>query len=134
MENDIINTIKTKLYELEEKSRFYKLKRFEKNLMKKYRNILLSNDKKGLIDEKIKENQKKFENNIREENENFNREKELIEKEKKEKIKSIETNTKSKINENEKKYKKLLSHLDTIKNDKKKLIEFFKNSNYFKYF
>ena len=130
MENDIINTIKTKLYELEEKSRFYKLKRFEKNLMKKYRNILLSNDKKALIDEKIKENQKKFENNIREENENFYREKELIEKEKKETIKSIETNKKSKINENEKKYKKLLSHLDTIKNDKKKLIEFFKNSNY----
>jgi hypothetical protein len=131
MENDIINTIKTKLYELEEKSRVYKLKRFEKNLMKKYRNILLSNDKRGLIDEKIKENKKKFENNIREENENFYREKELIEKEKKEKIKSIETNTKSKIDENEKKYKKLLSHLDTIKNDKKKLIEFFKNSNYF---
>ena len=131
MENDIINTIKTKLYELEEKSRFYKLKRFEKNLMKKYRNILLSNDKKALIDEKLKENQKKFENNIREENENFYREKELIEKEKKETIKSIETNKKSKINENEKKYKKLLSHLDTIKNDKKKLIEFFKNSNYF---
>ena len=131
MENDIINTIKTKLYELEEKSRVYKLKRFEKNLIKKYRNILLSNDKRGLIDEKIKENQKKFENNIREENENFYREKELIEKEKKEKIKSIETNTKSKIDENEKKYKKLLSHLDTIKNDKKKLIEFFKNSNYF---
>lgn len=131
MENDIINTIKTKLYELEEKSRVYKLKRFEKNLMKKYRNILLSNDKRGLIDEKIKENQKKFENNIREENENFYREKELIEKEKKEKIKSIETNTKSKIDENEKKYKKLLSYLDTIKNDKKKLIEFFKNYNYF---
>lgn len=131
MENDIINTIKTKLYELEEKSRVYKLKRFEKNLMKKYRNILLSNDKKGLIDEKIKENQKQFENNIREENENFYREKELIEKEKKEKIKSIETNTKSKIDENEKKYKKLFSHLDTIKNDKKKLIEFFKNYNYF---
>ena len=131
MENDIINTIKTKLYELEEKSRVYKLKRFEKNLMKKYRNILLSNDKRGLIDEKIKENQKQFENNIREENENFYREKELIEKEKKEKIKSIETNTKSIIDENEKKYKKLLSHLDTIKNDKKKLIEFFKNYNYF---
>ena len=131
MENDIINTIKTKLCELEEKSRVYKLKRFEKNLMKKYRNILLSNDKRGLIDEKIKENQKKFENNIREENDNFYREKELIEKEKKEKIKSIETNTKSIIDENEKKYKKLLSHLDTIKNDKKKLIEFFKNYNYF---
>lgn len=130
MENDIINSIKSKLNELEEKSSSYKLKRFEKNLMKKYRKIL-SNDKMGLIAEIIKENQKKFENNIREEEEIFNREKELIDKEKKEKIKSIETNTKSKINENEKKYKKLLSYLDTIKNDKKKLIEFFQNSNYF---
>lgn len=130
MENDIINSIKSNLNELEEKSSSYKLKRFEKNLMKKYRKIL-SNDKMGLIAEIIKENQKKFENNIREEEEIFNREKELIDKEKKEKIKSIETNTKSKINENEKKYKKLLSYLDTIKNDKKKLIEFFQNSNYF---
>ena len=131
MENDIINTIKTKLNELVEKSRFYKLKRYEKNLMKKYRNILLSNDRKELIAEKIKENQKKFEENIREENENFYREKELIEKEKKEKIKSIEANTKSRIKENEQKYKKLLSHLDSIKNDKNKLIDFFKNANYF---
>ena len=130
MENDIINSIKSKLNELEEKSSSYKLKRFEKNLMKKYRKIL-SNYKMGLIAEIIKENQKKFENNIREEEEIFNREKELIDKEKKEKIKSIETNTKSKINENEKKYKKLLSYLDTIKNDKKKLIEFFQYSNYF---
>ena len=131
MENDIINTIKTKLNELVEKSRFYKLKRYEKNLMKKYRNILLSNDRKELIAEKIKENQKKFEENIREENENFYREKELIEKEKKEKIKSIEANTKSRINENEQKYKKLFSHLHSIKNDKNKLIDFFKNANYF---
>ena len=131
MENDIIITIKTKLNELVEKSSFYKLKRYEKNLMKKYRNILLSNDRKELIAEKIKENQKKFEENIREENENFYREKELIEKEKKEKIKSIEANTKSRINENEQKYKKLLSHLDSIKNDKNKLIDFFKNFNYF---
>ena len=53
MENDIINTIKTKLYELEEKSRFYKLKRFEKNLMKKLKktkkNLKIISEKKTKI-------------------------------------------------------------------------------------
>jgi hypothetical protein len=92
---------------------------------------LLSGDKKELIVEKMKEDQKIFEKSIQDENANFYREKELIEKEKKEKIKSIEANTKSRINENEQKYKKLLSHLDSIKNDKNKLIDFFKNFNYF---
>ncbi len=131
MDDDIINTIKTKLNELEEKSKLYKLKRYEKKMMKKYRNMLLSNDKKELIVEKMKEDQKIFEKSIQEENSNFYKEKKLIEKEKKEIIKSIEYNTKIKIVENDKKYKMLLSHLDSIQNDKKKLIDFFKNTNYF---
>ena len=131
MDDDIINTIKTKLNELEEKSKLYKLKRYEKKMMKKYRNMLLSNDKKELIVEKMKEDQKIFEKSIQEENSNFYMEKKLIEKEKKEIIKSIEYNTKIKIVENDKKYKMLLSHLDSIQNDKKKLIDFFKNTNYF---
>ena len=131
MDDDIINTIKTKLNELEEKSKLYKLKRYEKKMMKKYRNMLLSNDKKELIVEKMKEDQKIFEKSIQEENSNFYKEKKLIEKEKKEIIKSIEYNTKIKIGENDKKYKMLLSHLDSIQNDKKKLIDFFKNTNYF---
>lgn len=131
MDDDIISTIKVKLNELEEKSKLYKLKRYEKNMMKKYRNILLSGDKKELIVEKMKEDQKIFEKSIQDENANFYREKELIEKEKKEMIKSIENNKKIKIIENEKKYKMLLSYLDSIQNDKKKLIDFFKNTNYF---
>ena len=53
MENDIINTIKTKLYELEEKSRFYKLKRFQKNMMKKLKktrkNLKIISEKKTKI-------------------------------------------------------------------------------------
>ena len=131
MENDIINNIKTKLNELVEKNSLYKLKRYEKKLMKKYRKILISNDKKELIAEKMKENQKIFEKSIQEENENFNREKNLIEKEKKEMIRTIENKTKSKIYENEIKYKRLLSQLELIQNDKNKIIDFLKNNNYF---
>ena len=84
MDSEIENIIKNKLNELEEKNKLYRLKRYEKKLMKKYRNILKPNNKKELIFEKIKENEKKFEKQIKEENQNFNKEKEIIIKEKKE--------------------------------------------------
>ncbi len=131
MESNIQNIIKTKLNELEEKSKLYKLKRYEKKLMKKYRNILLLNDKKELIIEKMKESEKNFEKTIKEENENFSKEKEIIIKEKKESIKLIERNKKCKINESNKKYRNILAYLDSIKNDKNKLIQFFQNTHYF---
>ena len=110
MDSEIENIIKNKLNELEEKSKLYRLKRYEKKLMKKYRNILKPNNKKELIFEKIKENEKKFEKQIKEENQNFNKEKEIIIKEK---------------------YYNIMSYLESIKSDKKKLIEFFKDNKYF---
>ena len=55
----------------------------------------------------------------------------MIIQKKKKTIRQIEHDKKTKIDENNKKYRNLLSYLDTIKNDKKKLIEFFQNSNYF---
>lgn len=131
MESNIEDIIQTKLARLEEKSKLYKLKRYEKNLMKKYRNLLSAKDKKELAIEKMKETDKKFEQKIKEENHNFEKEKKMIIKEKKETIRQIEHDKKTKIDENNKKYRNLLSYLDTIKNDKKKLIEFFQNSNYF---
>jgi hypothetical protein len=131
MESNIEDIIQTKLTRLEEKSKLYKLKRYEKNLMKKYRNLLSAKDKKELAIEKMKETDKKFEQKIKEENHNFEKEKKMIIKEKKETIRQIEHDKKTKIDENNKKYRNLLSYLDTIKNDKKKLIEFFQNSNYF---
>jgi hypothetical protein len=131
MESNIEDIIQTKLTRLEEKSKLYKLKRYEKNLMKKYRNLLSTKDKKELAIEKMKETDKKFEQKIKEENHNFEKEKKMIIKEKKETIRQIEHDKKTKIDENNKKYRNLLSYLDTIKNDKKKLIEFFQNSNYF---
>ena len=131
MESNIVNIIQDKLTQLEDKSKLYKLKRYEKNLMKKYRNLLSAKDKKELAIEKMKETDKKFEQKIKEENHNFEKEKKMIIKEKKETIRQIEHDKKTKIDENNKKYRNLLSYLDTIKNDKKKLIEFFQNSNYF---
>ena len=131
MESNIQNIIKTKLNELQEKSKLYKLRRYEKKLMKKYRNILLVNDKKELIIEKLKESEKNFEKKIKEEKENFAKKKEKILKEKKESIKLIEQNKKCKINEINKKYRNILAYLDSIKNDKNKLIQFFQNNHYF---
>jgi len=131
MESEAKDLIKKKLNELEEKSRLYKLKRYEKNNMKKYRKILFFNDKKELIVEQMKENQKKFEIKIKEEKEYFFKEKEIIQKKKKQLIKLIEDNKKSKIQESNKRFKNLISYLDSIKNDKNKLIDFFKNVNYF---
>lgn len=132
METETKEIIKKKLKELEEKSKLYKLKRYEKNCMKKYRNILFYNDKKELIVEQMKQNQKKFEKKLKEENEIFIKEKEIILKEKKETIKLIENKKINTIQENNKKYKNIISYLDSIKNDRKKLIEFFQNNiNYF---
>ena len=132
MEIETKEIIKQKLKELEEKSKLYKLKRYEKNCIKKYKNILFFNDKKNLIVEQMKQNQKKFEKKLNEENEIFIKEKEIILKEKKETIKLIENKKVNTIQENNKKYKNIISYLDSIKNDRKKLIEFFQNNiNYF---
>ena len=132
MESETKEIIKKKLEDLEEKSKLYRLKRYEKNCIKKYRNILFYNDKKELIVEQMKQNQKKFEKKLKEENEIFIKEKEIILKEKKETIKLIENKKINTIKENNKRYKNIISYLDSIKNDRKKLIEFFQNNiNYF---
>ena len=96
---------------------------FKRNAKK----ITSLNDKNELIAEAIKESQKKFENQVKEEKENFAREKERIINEKKAQIIQIEIDKKKEINENNKKFKDLISYLDSIKNDKQKKIEFFQN-------
>ena len=87
---------------------------FKRNAKK----ITSLNDKNELIAEAIKESQKKFENQVKEEKENFAREKERIINEKKAQIIQIEIDKKKEINENNKKFKDLISYLDSIKNDK----------------
>ena len=96
---------------------------FKRNIKK----VTSLNDKNELIAEAIKESQKKFENQVKEEKENFARERERIINEKKAQIKQIEIDKKKEINENNKKFKDLISYLDSIKNDKQKIIKFFNN-------
>ena len=58
MEIELKEIIEKKLKALEEKNKLYKLKRYEKNYMKKYRNILFNDNKKYLIAEQMKQSQK----------------------------------------------------------------------------
>ena len=86
--------------------------------------------KKGIIMEAINQSQKKYEKEVKDEEEKFKKEKAIILIQKSEEIKKIENNKKKEIEQNNKKYKNLMSYLDSIKNDKNKIIEFLQNKNY----
>lgn len=85
------------------------------------------NNKKEFFLEYFKEKQKKYEQQIKEENENFIREKAIILKNKNERIKQIEADKKKEIDESNKIYRNIFTYLDSIKNDKNKLIEYFQS-------
>lgn len=85
------------------------------------------NNKKEFFLEYFKEKQKKYEQQIKEENENFIREKAIILKNKNERIKQIEADKKKEIDESNKIYRNIFTYLDSIKNDKTKLIEYFQS-------
>ena len=91
----------------------------------------LSDKKKEIIIQAINQSQKKYEKEAKDEEEKFKKEKDNIIRQKNEEIKKIENNTKTEIEKENKKHKDLLSYLDSIKNDRDKLIEFLQNKNYF---
>ena len=91
----------------------------------------LSDEKKEIIIQAINQSQKKYEKEAKDEEEKFKKEKDNIIRQKNEEIKKIENNTKKEIEQENKKHKDLLSYLDSIKNDRDKLIEFLQNKNYF---
>ena len=91
----------------------------------------LSDEKKEIIIQAINQSQKKYEKEAKDEEEKFKKEKDNIVRQKNEEIKKIENNTKKEIEKENKKHKDLLSYLDSIKNDRDKLIEFLQNKNYF---
>ena len=120
------NEVKKRYNELLNKSKLYKLKRHEKNEMKKMRKALFFLDKKEIYNKIMEKKKKEFELQIKKENENFEKEKEKIIKEKNESIQNIESNKIRAIKEINIKYKNLFTYLDSIKNDKEKILEFFK--------
>jgi hypothetical protein len=127
MDFDDIDEMRKKYEELNNKKSMFKLKRYEKNLLKKY-NKYFSNE--GFI-KQIEEERNIYNEKIAKENIEYLNEKERLRKEKEECIKKIENETNSIIQENKKKYEKLFNYLNEIKNDKVKLIEYFKNPTIF---
>ena len=127
MDFDDIDEMRKKYEELNNKKSMFKLKRYEKNLLKKY-NKYFSNE--GFI-KQIEEERNIYNEKIAKVNIEYLNEKERLRKEKEECIKKIENETNSIIQENKKKYEKLFNYLNEIKNDKVKLIEYFKNPTIF---
>lgn len=127
MDFDDIDEMRKKYEELNNKKSMFKLKRYEKNLLKKY-NKYFSNE--GFI-KQIEEERNIYNEKIAKGNIEYLNEKERLRKEKEECIKKIENETNSIIQENKKKYEKLFNYLNEIKNDKVKLIEYFKNPTIF---
>ena len=79
--------------------------------------------------ESINQSQKKYEKEVKDEEEKFKKEKTIILIQKNDEIKKIENNKKKEINQDNKRHKNLLAYLDSIKNDKNKIIEFLQNKN-----
>lgn len=77
-----------------------------------------------------KQNEKYEKEYIREMNELESRRREII-REKKESIRKIHINKTNKINEINQKYNQIISYLETIKNDKDKIIELLNKKNLF---
>lgn len=127
MDFDDIDEIKIKYEELKEKKSMFKLKRYEKILLKKYNKYFLNENFIKLI----KEQKNEYYEKIAKENIEFEQEREKLRIEREEAIKKIEDETNNIIQENKKKYEKLFNYLNEIKNDKDKLIEYFKNPKLF---
>ena len=130
MDFDDIDEIKIKYEELKEKKSMFKLKRYEKILLKKYNKYFLNENFIKHIKE-IKEQKNEYYEEIAKENIEFEQEREKLRIEREEAIKKIEDETNNIIQENKKKYEKLFNYLNEIKNDKDKLIEYFKNPKFF---
>lgn len=123
-EEEKYEQIKEEYDRMVEKSLYYKLKRWEKNLMKKLRSFYLSLKYIKEYREEIKRQNERLNEDIKKEMDSFEKEKEEIINRKNESIKQIEIKKQNLITENDTKYKKIITYLEEIKNDKNKLIEF----------
>ena len=116
---------------LKEKSLLYKLKRWEKIMMQKLGDIISHFKLFKEHKDEIKKQNDELNENIKKEMEILESEKKLIEREKEESIKKLENEKQNAIKANDEKYDEILSYLNSIKNDKDKLIEFLNSKNIF---
>ena len=121
--------IENEYNKLKEKNLLYTLKRWEKILMNKLGKILHKFKLLKDYKEEIKKQNDEINENIKREMESLEVEKKLIEKEKEESIKKLEIEKQNSIKANDKKYDEILEYLNSIKNDKEKLIEFLNGKN-----
>lgn len=90
MEGKSLKEQKEFLEELEEKNLYYRLKRWEKKIFKYLKNLFYKDENiKGHI-KNMEEQEKQFENEVKEENNNYEILREKIEEEKKIEIEKIE--------------------------------------------
>ena len=131
MKEEEFKSIEEQYNKLKEKSLLYKLKRWEKILMQKLGNIIsrfkLFKDYK----DEIKKQNDELNENIKKEMEILEVDKKMIELEKEESINKLENEKQSAIKANDEKYGENLSYLNSIKNDRDKLIEFLNSNNIF---
>jgi len=131
MKDEEFKSIEEQYNKLKEKSLLYKLKRWEKILMQKLGNIIsrfkLFKDYK----DEIKKQNDELNENIKKEMEILEVDKKMIELEKEESINKLENEKQSAIKANDEKYGEILSYLNSIKNDRDKLIEFLNSKNIF---
>ena len=131
MKEEEFKSIEEQYNKLKEKSLLYKLKRWEKILMQKLGNIIsrfkLFKDYK----DEIKKQNDELNENIKKEMKIFEADKKMIELEKEESINKLENEKQSAIKANDEKYGEILSYLNSIKNDRDKLIEFLNSKNIF---
>jgi len=131
MKEEEFKSIEEQYNKLKEKSLLYKLKRWEKILMQKLGNIIsrfkLFKDYK----DEIKKQNDELNENIKKEMKIFEADKKMIELEKEESINKLENEKQSAIKANDEKYGEILSYLNSIKNDRDKLIEFLNSNNIF---
>lgn len=131
MKEEEFKSIEEQYNKLKEKSLLYKLKRWEKILMQKLGNIIsrfkLFKDYK----DEIKKQNDELNENIKKEMEILEVDKKMIELEKEESINKLENEKQNAIKANDQKYGEILSYLNSIKNDRDKLIEFLNSKNIF---
>ena len=125
MEGKSLKEQKELLEQLEEKNLYYRLKRWELKIFKYLKNLFYKDQNIKEHIKNMEEQEKQYENDVKEENNNFFKLSEKIEEDKKKEIEKIEEEKNKIIEEKEQKYNNIIAKLESIKNDREKIIEFF---------
>ena len=124
---------KEELENLENKNLLYKLKKYEKKLLN-YLRKLFKKSNTDIIEEHI-EHMEKYENEyneaVKKENKNYEIKSKEISNNRQKELNVIEEKKNKVIKDNKTLYNDILSYLESIKDDKEKLINFFNNSTLF---